>query len=443
MNKDDPFGLAHDPGLTVIRPVEFGHGAQKPSAVPVAMADAPKRVHDNKIIVAFAHVLDVSQDLRQVRAPDDPEALRIRLLEDITRARDMAVSDVGSLQRADSAAWLVAALVDDLVLNTPWGGHGIWPSRSLVATLYGDVDAGVQFFERLEDLRRYPDRDPELLELAYICLSLGFQGKYRVDAGYSGGSLAEVRAATARLLYSRDMVAELSPNWQGVLAANKPPRFAVPIWTLFVGAAVIATIAFILLDLRLSDRGEHLYDMADALPPREQPAIYRPERDISIIGDVSVDTIEIELLPQFVASKPDTLSVRFAGKEDNTAVTISVEGDKADLFRPARADLNDAHIALVKALAKTIVGYGEFIGEVTVVGHTDSVRLRPTRLFQDNQELSEGRAKAFAKLLERHGVPGELIKIRGAGAKEPVVSNKTRAGRTRNRRVELIIRKNL
>ncbi|MEM7060508.1 MAG: type IVB secretion system protein IcmH/DotU [Pseudomonadota bacterium] len=443
MNKDDPFGLMHDPAMTVVRPVAAYNSQPKSQPQPINLSEAPARVHDNPVVVAFARILDLSQDLRRANPPEDPEGLRVRLHHDIIAARDVAVSEVGSLHRADSAAWLVAALIDDLVLNTPWGGHGTWPSQSLVATIYGDVDAGVQFFERLEELRRYPDRDPNMLELAYLCLSLGFQGKYRVEDSVSGGSLAEIRAATARLLFARDAVSELSPNWHGVTAANEPPRFAVPIWTLFVGAAVIATFGYILLDLRLSDKGEHLYDLAYALPPREQPAIYRPERNISVPDSISVETVEFELLPQFEASKPEALSVRFSGKEDNSAVTISVEGDKADLFQPAQADLVDAHLPLVESLAKTIVGYAEFIGNVTVVGHTDSVKMRPTRLFQDNTELSEGRAKSFAALLEKYGVPPELIQTRGAGATEPVTSNASREGRTRNRRVELIIRKSL
>ena len=429
--------------MTVVRPIAAYSSPREQKTQPTSLSEVPARLHENPIIVAFAHILDLSQSLRQARAPEDPEGLRVRLHDDITTARDRAVSEVGSLHRADEGAWFVAALIDDLVLNTPWGGHGTWPSRSLVSSLYGDVDSGVQFFERLETLRRYPDRDPELLELAFLCLSLGFQGKYRAGEGVVGGSLAEIRAATARLLFARDAVAELSPNWQGVTAANDPPRFVVPIWTLFVGAAALATIAYVLLDLRLSDKGEHLYALADALPPREQPAIYRPERSIVVPESISVATIEFELFPQFEASKPEKLSVRFSGKEDNSSVTISIEGDKADLFKPARADLVDAHLPLVKALATTIVGYQEFIGNVTVVGHTDSVKMRPTRLFQDNMELSEGRARSFANLLEEHGVPKGLIQTKGAGANEPVTSNANRKGRTRNRRVELIIRKSL
>ena len=60
-------------------------------------------------------------------------------------------------------AQAVAALIDDLALNTPWGGHSDWPRQPLVTQLSGEVDAGTRFFERFEDLLRHPNRSRELM----------------------------------------------------------------------------------------------------------------------------------------------------------------------------------------------------------------------------------------------------------------------------------------
>ncbi|WP_245523662.1 type IVB secretion system protein IcmH/DotU, partial [Mesorhizobium sp. M8A.F.Ca.ET.167.01.1.1] len=113
-------------------------------------------------------------------APENPEVLRTRLLDALLRARDAAMAAGSALERADQAAWAVAALLDDLALNTPWGGASAWPRQPLVVMLRGDVDAGTQFFTRLDELERHPNRDREMLELQYYCLALGFRGKYRV-----------------------------------------------------------------------------------------------------------------------------------------------------------------------------------------------------------------------------------------------------------------------
>ena len=90
-------------------------------------------------------------------------------------------------------------MLDDLALNTPWGGASAWPRQPLVVMLRGDVDAGTQFFTRLDELERHPNRDREMLELQYHCLALGFRGKYRVPGRSGDRSLNAVRVAAGTL----------------------------------------------------------------------------------------------------------------------------------------------------------------------------------------------------------------------------------------------------
>ena len=118
---------------------------------------------------------------------------------------------------------MVAALLDDLALNTPWGGASAWPRQPLVVMLRGDVDAGTQFFDRLEELERHPEPRPrDAANCKYYCLALGFRGKYRVPGRAGDRSLNAVRVAAARFLRDADAeAAPLSPNWQGVVAVRR------------------------------------------------------------------------------------------------------------------------------------------------------------------------------------------------------------------------------
>jgi len=71
---------------------------------------------------------------------------------------------------------------------------------------------------------------------------------------------------------------------------------------------------------------------------------------------------------------------------------------------------------------------------VTIVGHTDAIG---SDAF--NQELSIKRSNEVRSLLEKNGVPKGIIKVTGKGEKEPIATNKTEAGRAKNRRCEFII----
>ncbi|MEJ2584303.1 MAG: OmpA family protein [Robiginitalea sp.] len=74
--------------------------------------------------------------------------------------------------------------------------------------------------------------------------------------------------------------------------------------------------------------------------------------------------------------------------------------------------------------------------ELRLGGHTDA-----TGAPQYNQKLSERRCEAVASYLTELGIPSSRIRWQGYGASQPVASNATEAGRSRNRRVEFLIRK--
>ncbi|MGZ9058876.1 MAG: OmpA family protein [Burkholderiaceae bacterium] len=71
---------------------------------------------------------------------------------------------------------------------------------------------------------------------------------------------------------------------------------------------------------------------------------------------------------------------------------------------------------------------------VSIIGHTDS-----TGSPSVNEPLSLQRADATRDYLVTRGVAANRFQIDGRGAREPVASNDTEAGRARNRRVEIFL----
>jgi uncharacterized repeat protein (TIGR01451 family) len=78
--------------------------------------------------------------------------------------------------------------------------------------------------------------------------------------------------------------------------------------------------------------------------------------------------------------------------------------------------------------------------EISVTGHTDNIRIakRNQHVYADNQALSKARADAVAQYISQQiNLPLEKIKIVGLGKTAPLVSNITKDGRAKNRRVEV------
>jgi outer membrane protein OmpA-like peptidoglycan-associated protein len=70
--------------------------------------------------------------------------------------------------------------------------------------------------------------------------------------------------------------------------------------------------------------------------------------------------------------------------------------------------------------------------KLDIEGHTDN-----TGKADKNQVLSENRAKSVYDYLVKKGVDASRLKSAGYGQDQPIADNKTAAGRTQNRRVEL------
>ena len=439
MSQDDPFGLSEDRERTRIRMV----GTPSPR-MPMPFSSAPlkrSRAHPNTLVRAFSALLEFAPELENALPPENPEHLRTRLLEELVRGRDAAVAAGSSIERADQAAWSVAALLDDLALNTPWGGASAWPRQPLVVMLRGDVDAGAQFFSRLEELERHPNRDKEMLELQYHCMALGFRGKYRVPGRSGDRSLNAVRVAAARFLRDADAEdAPLSPNWKGVIAADEAPRFTVPIWVMGVISAVLATAIYVGFSLGLSNQAVQLSALVRALPPADRAEVLRttPQAEAP-----PVETVDFALLPEFAAATPEGLRPALKGAESVSLARLVIQASNPELFQSSRAELTDGFQPLIEAIAKVIVENQELIGNITIVGHTDGIPLQRTNPLSTNQRLSEARAATIADMLVQNGVPRDRVRSEGRAATDPVADDGTREGRALNRRVEVLVEKRL
>ena len=86
----------------------------------------------------------------------------------------------------------MCGLIDETVLSMPWGLESIWSKESLLITFHKEYSAGERFFALLKKRLEQPRSNIDVLEFFYVCLCLGFQGRYRMlERG--GEELARVK----------------------------------------------------------------------------------------------------------------------------------------------------------------------------------------------------------------------------------------------------------
>ncbi|MBF0467408.1 MAG: OmpA family protein [Desulfamplus sp.] len=120
------------------------------------------------------------------------------------------------------------------------------------------------------------------------------------------------------------------------------------------------------------------------------------------------------------------------------AIRITLSGDL--FFDTGRADLKTEAIWELRQLAQ-VLKENSFI--INVAGHTDSVP-NHSEMFPTNWELSTARACRVARfLIEDEGIEEERFFVSGHSWHQPVVPNNSTQNRALNRRVEILLMKEM
>ncbi len=134
----------------------------------------------NPLVATASTLISLSTEIREQRCEPDLAATYDLLCEEIT-AFETKANAVGYDANAILAArYILCAFIDETILTTTWGQHSRWQSQNLLNTFQRENWGGDPFFAIVERSLTDPKRHLDLLELSYLCLSLGYEGKYRL-----------------------------------------------------------------------------------------------------------------------------------------------------------------------------------------------------------------------------------------------------------------------
>jgi chemotaxis protein MotB len=123
---------------------------------------------------------------------------------------------------------------------------------------------------------------------------------------------------------------------------------------------------------------------------------------------------------------------------DERAGTITVTLPNAILFSSGKATLKQATISELSHV-KTVIIERYSDKQIEVVGHTDSDPIKKSK-WKDNWQLSSERALSVLRYLVSNGISEDRIVAVAAGESRPIASNGTVSGKSRNRRVEIVVK---
>jgi len=431
MNTDDPFaGTGSD--RTIILPSPGRRGTQRPpGSTQTQFSDSGKSYGldgsatasgINPLVAAANPLLNLTAQLRATAQHPDPSGLREALAQGIktfeARARAAGIES----EKILAARYALCTLLDEIAASTPWGASGMWAKQSLLVQFHNEARGGEKFFQLLSKIAEKPDANHDLLELLYICLAMGLEGRYHLmDNGRS--ELEALRERLAQLLrqhrgeYERD----LSPHWQGATTQRHPIFTILPLWVIIAVCGLILLTSYLGFSYNLNNDSDPVFSKiqsirAEAPPPRKLTPVLLPAPSPRLTTFLAT-----EITQGLVAVRDDAGS---------SVVTLRGDG----LFAPGSATVSSEFIPLLMRIGAAL---NAVPGAVQIAGYTDSLPIRSAR-FPSNWHLSQARADAVLRLLATVVAPDRLI-AEGRADADPVAPNNTAAGRARNRRVEITL----
>lgn len=197
----------------------------------------------NTLVSAAWGILSEVTQLKLIAGRENLQTLNDRLGAGIARFEARALHEGIENSQVISARYVLCSVLDEAVVTSGWGSRSDWPKVSLLSRFHNETFGGEKFFQLLERLSRDPVKHLAILELMYLCLAVGFEGKYRVIAR-GGEQLEGVRDALYRQI--RQVRGDPPPLSTLPLTAGQVRRRQLPIVSA-TGFAVLGGVALLLM----------------------------------------------------------------------------------------------------------------------------------------------------------------------------------------------------
>jgi chemotaxis protein MotB len=177
-------------------------------------------------------------------------------------------------------------------------------------------------------------------------------------------------------------------------------------------------------------------------------SVREPNRDIGLLDQTSsqvpgriepaADAAQSEVLTQIQTDAKARFQELIADGELSISANklwLEIEIGSGVLFASGRATPSQSADAILDALASLLKPYPN---PIHVEGYTDNQPIQ-SELFPSNWELSAARAAGVVRMLAHFGVDPQRMVAVGYAEYQPKVSNLSASGRSKNRRVVIIV----
>ncbi|SOB77594.1 type VI secretion system protein ImpK [Marinobacter sp. LV10R510-11A] len=225
-------------------------------------------LEDNRLTDAATPLLGLVIRIRRLADFGAVESLYRQVVDEVA-AIDRELIEQG-YERPTVVAYryVLCAFIDEAVLGTDWGAHSVWSQHSLLSRFHNETWGGEKVFAILARMEQEPARYKDMLAFIYLCLCLGFEGRYKVMENGRDEYEQILRGLHEQLQSLREDqdLEPLADAQINVTPARNRLRSGLPLWGI-AGLFVMAMAGiYSLYNIALEERIRDVLSVLEQLP---------------------------------------------------------------------------------------------------------------------------------------------------------------------------------
>lgn len=222
------------------------------------MLNKPETVRKKKNLADIsAECLMLILQLRATNDYGDASTLKNKVV-DMFGSFEQNARGVGiDNEKIRHAKFALVAFLDETIISSNWQRKDEWLTEPLQIKLFDTFNAGEEFFTNLHSLRQRASSNKDVLEVYYLCLTLGFKGMYQLQAPETLRRVVDdLNLELHPELYSS--IDAISPNGKPKENFVQIVKGGIPLWIYPVSVIIICIIFYLIMSLSISGKAEEI-----------------------------------------------------------------------------------------------------------------------------------------------------------------------------------------
>jgi len=137
-------------------------------------------ISNNPFINSAASILKFVLEVNKEQNIEDSKDIREVYIEKIDKyEEDLDKQKIDEKEQL-TTKYILCTFIDEIMNTTSLRNNNNWSNNSMLSIYFNETYGGDNFFNMLDKFLKAPAKYIHILELMYVCINLGFKGKYRV-----------------------------------------------------------------------------------------------------------------------------------------------------------------------------------------------------------------------------------------------------------------------